>query len=212
MLRKLALPLLGLLLVGLLASPAIAKSYRIDAADVDVIVNDDATLSVTERLTYNFSGAFSGAYRDIPLRAGESLSDITVTDSQGTYDLGGCVLLGCLSPAGLFGVDEIPGYVRVVWHYSAADETREFTLAYTMNGVATAYDDVIDVNLQVWGDQWPVGADLVTARIHVPGEPQEGDVYVWGHPYGIDGSTSLGEDGTSPSLEATNVPSESWVE
>jgi uncharacterized membrane protein len=210
--RKLALPLLGLLLVGLLANPALAKSYSIESADVDIVVNDDTTLSVTERLTYNFSGVFSGAYRDIPLRAGESISNITVTDSSGSYELGGCVLLGCASPTGLYGVEEIPGYVRIVWHYSAADETREFVLAYTMHGVATAYEDVIDVNLQVWGDQWPVGADSVTARVHIPGEPQEGDVYVWGHPYDIDGSTSLGDDGTSPSLEATNVPSESWVE
>ena len=210
--RRIALPLLGLALVGVLASPAEAKSYWIDSADIDIIVNDDATLDVTERLTYNFSGSFSGAYRDIPIRAGESISNVTVTDTGGSYKFGGCVELGCFSPPGTFGVATIPGYVRIVWHYEAADQRREFVVAYTMRGLATAYDDVIDVNLQVWGDQWPVGVDAVEARIHIPGDPIDGDVHVWGHPYGIDGSTSLGQDGTSPSLVANNVPSESWVE
>ncbi len=210
--RRLALPLLGILLVGVLASPADAKSYTIDSADTDIVVNDDASLSVTERITYDFSGSFSGAYRDIPLRQGESISHVTVRDAGGTYQLGGCVELGCHSPEGTYGITSIPGYARIVWHYQASDEHREFTVAYTMTGVATAYDDVVDVNLQVWGDQWPVGADRVTARIHVPGDPQRGDVYVWGHPYDVDGSTSLGEDGVSPSLTANNIPSETWVE
>ncbi len=210
--RILAAPILGLLLVGILANPAAAKSYAIDFADVDIVVNDDASLSVTETLGYVFSGSFSGAYRDIPLRHGESIVNVAVADSGGTYQPGGCVALGCSSPAGTYGVTTIPGYVRIVWHYSAVDAARDFTITYDMHGVATAYDDVIDVNLQVWGDQWPVGVDEVTARVHVPGAPQAGDVYVWGHPYGIDGSTTLGDDGVSPSLTARNVPSETWVE
>ena len=73
--RSLALPLLGILLVGALASPANAKSYSIDSANTDIVVNDDASLSVTEKITYDFSGSFSGAYRDIPLRQGESISN-----------------------------------------------------------------------------------------------------------------------------------------
>jgi uncharacterized membrane protein len=210
--RRLALPLLGLVLVGVIATPALAKSYWIDSADTDIVVNDDGSLLVTERITYAFSGSFSGAYRDILLRPGESISDVTVADAGGLYKAGGCVDLGCNSPPGTFGVTSIPGYVRIVWHYDATDANREFAIEYTMIGVVTAYEDVVDVNLQVWGDQWPVGVDHVTARIHIPGDPLQGDVRVWGHPYEIDGSTSLGDDGTSPSLVAFNVPSETWVE
>jgi len=212
MMRWVPFSLLGLLLVGILGAPADAKSYTIDSADSEIVVNGDASLSVTERITYDFSGSFSGAYRDIPLREGESISTVTVSDFTGSYQLGGCVDLGCSSPAGTYGVTSIPGHVRIVWHYEASDEDREFTLRYAMTGVVTAYDDVIDVNLQVWGDHWPVGASQVTASIHLPGDPHDGDVYVWGHPYDVVGSTSLGEDGTSPSLIATNVPSETWVE
>ncbi len=210
--RRAALPLLVILLVAVLASPAWAKSYRIDSADVDIIVNDDGSLSVTERIRYDFSGSFSGAYRDIPLRPGESIRNINVSDAGGSYSLGGCVELGCSSLPGTYGVASNPGYVRIVWHYSATDQRREFTITYDMVAVASAYDDVVDVNLQVWGDQWPVAVDTLTARIHLPGDPTAGDVYVWGHPYGIDGSTTLGDDGISPTLVAEDIPSETWVE
>jgi uncharacterized membrane protein len=191
---------------------AIEKSYEIESADVTIVVESDASLMITERLAYAFSGSFSGAYRDIPVRQGESISDITVKDVTGGYQPGGCVELHCSSPPGTYGFTQIPGYVRIVWHYAATDVVREFTIGYVMDGVATAYNDVIDVTVQVWGDQWPVDVGEVTARAHIPGNPERGDVYLWGHPYGIDGSTSLGESGVEPSLVARNVPSESWVE
>lgn len=210
--RRVTLPLLVLLLVGLLASPASAKSFRIESADVDIVVNDDGSLSVTEKLRYDFSGSYSGAYRDIPLRQGESIANITVSDVRGAYTVGGCVELGCASPSSTFGVTSYPGFARIVWHYSAQDELRLFTISYDMIGTTTAYDDVLDVNVQVWGDQWPVGVGTVTARIHVPGNPEPGDVYVWGHPYGIDGETTLGDDQVSPGLTAKDIPSETWVE
>ncbi len=203
--RRALLPLLVLLIVGVMASPAGAKSYWIESADVDITVEDDGSLTVVEQIRYDFSGSFSGAYRDIPLRQGESIRDITVSDTRGAYALGGCVELGCSSPPGTYGVASIPGYVRIVWHYSAADQQREFTIEYAMVGVATAYDDVVDVNLQVWGDQWPVGADEITARMHVPGGAEPGEVYVWGHPYGIDGTTTLGDDQISPALTASRI-------
>jgi hypothetical protein len=72
--RRLTVPLLALLLVGVLAAPSLAKSYWIDSADSDITVNADGSLSVIERITYEFSGSFSGGYRDIPLRSGESIS------------------------------------------------------------------------------------------------------------------------------------------
>ncbi|MCL1586799.1 MAG: DUF2207 domain-containing protein, partial [Actinomycetia bacterium] len=201
--------LVGLLLPG---TAALAKSYWINEADVSIVVRDDGSLLVTELITFDFSGDFTGAFRDIPLRRGESIESVTVSDDTGAYALGGCTQLGCSSPAGTYGVVSNGDDVRVVWHHDSRDERRTFELSYTMLGVATAYDDVLDVNMQVWGDEWPVGVDRITAEVIIPGQPEQGTVYVWGHPYDIDGETSLGDDGISPSLEADNVPSERWVE
>ena len=45
---------------------------------------------------------------------------------------------------------------RIVWHYSALSESRTYTIRYRLRRVAVAYDDVVDVNLKVWGDEWKV--------------------------------------------------------
>ena len=62
-----------------------------------------------------------------------------------------------------------------MWHYQASDELRTFVVHYRLRGVAVAYDDVVDVNLQVWGSEWkePLGRLTATesrrARSSAPG-------------------------------------------
>ena len=43
--------------------------------------------------------------------------------------------------------------MRIVWHFDAAGEPHTYTVAYRFRGLAVAYDDVVDVNLKVWGDE-----------------------------------------------------------
>ena len=102
-----------------------AKSFWMTAADVDVVVNDDGSLAVTERLTYDFDGDFSGAYRDIPLRPGEAITGVTVSDESVTYEPGGCTELGCSSPPGTYGVEEQSDLVRIVWHHSSSQRAED---------------------------------------------------------------------------------------
>ena len=81
-----------------------AKSFDFPQANVQVVVQADGSLLVTEKLTYAFSGAFSGANRDIPLRSGESIDQVSVLENGRPFATGGCVEIGCSSPAGTYGV------------------------------------------------------------------------------------------------------------
>ncbi|MEX0699912.1 MAG: DUF2207 domain-containing protein, partial [Acidimicrobiia bacterium] len=175
-------------------------------------VEPDGSVVVTENLTYSFDGSFSGAYREIPLRAGESITDVTVSEAGEPYGHGGCTDLGCSSAPSTFGVADLGGRVRVVWHYRSFGETRTFTLRYTMLGLAKAADDVVDVYLQVWGDEWKEPLDQLTASMTLPGPAVPGDALVWGHPASVAGSTSLGSDQARPTLEASNIPPGQFVE
>lgn len=207
---------LGWLVVAALvltpALPALAKSYWMAEADVAVVVNPDGVLDVTELLTYSFDGSFSGAYRDIRVRPGESIDVISVGDEKDNYRPGGCAILGCSSPSGTYGVTQIPGYVRIVWHHASFSQNRTFKLVYQVAGLAAAYNDVVDVNYQVWGGNWAVGVDNLRAEIILPDGAQPDDVRVWGHPYAVAGTTSPGTDRISPSLEASSIPPEQFVE
>jgi uncharacterized membrane protein len=150
-------------------TPAQARSFEIPSTDVAIVLESDGSLRVTERITFAFDGSFSGAYREIPLRAGETIADISVSEAGTGYRPGGCTDLGCNSPAGTFGTRDLGGRMRIVWHYAAFSEQRTFEVAYRMTGVTKVYDDVVDVQLQVWGDEWDVPLGRVTASLEHPG-------------------------------------------
>ncbi len=119
-----------------------------------VLVESTGALEIGERITFAYDGSFTGAYRDIPLRDGESISDVQVLEDRRAYTPGGCTELGCSSPPGTFGVTNTGDGIRVVWHYSAANEQRTFDITYRIKGLTVAYDDVVDVNVRLWGDEW----------------------------------------------------------
>ena len=92
-----------------------------------------------------------------------------VLEGQTQYRPGGCTELGCSSPPGTFGTEETGDGVRIVWHYRASNETRTFLVSYRLTGVTVAYDDVVDVNVRLWGDEWEVALDRLTATINAQG-------------------------------------------
>ena len=74
--------ILAIFVLLLLTSSACSKSYHLDAIDVVVAINSDGSFNVTESLTYDFSGSFTTAWRNIPLKNPQGnvieISDIEV--------------------------------------------------------------------------------------------------------------------------------------
>lgn len=171
--------------IFLLLAPgaAVAKEFTLPAAEVDARILDDGAVRVTERITYAFSGRFSGGFREVPLRPGEDLVDVAVSEEGTAYTPGASAALGSEGSPGTFGTARTGDGVRIVWHYAAADESRTFTIEYTLTGLAVAWDDVVDVYLQVWGDEWEAELSSLRARVRVPRPGGEG-VLVWGTPQG----------------------------
>ena len=174
--RLLILAVLGGALYGLsqVTLSEQPKHFRIDHAGVRVEVRPDASLRVTETLTFDFSGDFSGAYRDIPLAEGVRARNVSVSEAGRLYQPGGNTVLGSYDRPGTFGAEQLrltaedggptAGF-RVVWHYSAEDEERTFEVGYDVEGAATAHEDVVDVPWVVWGDQWDFWLDDLDAEI-----------------------------------------------
>jgi hypothetical protein len=79
-----------------------------------VRVAPDGALLVNERITFDFSGPFSGAYRDIPLRSGETIDHVGVGEGGRPYRPGGDTELGSVDKPGTYGVERRRDRVRVV--------------------------------------------------------------------------------------------------
>ena len=95
--------------------------------------------------------------------------------------------------------------MRIVWHYAALDEQRTFTIAYRFRGLAVAYDDVVDVNLKVWGDEWKVGARTSSRRRwRSPARPPAPRYRVWGHPHWVHGDVDAARRGRACSARSTS--------
>jgi uncharacterized membrane protein len=194
-----------------LAPVARADSADIVDADVHLELANDASLLVTERMTFDYQGTFEGSYRDINLLHGEKLTDVQVSEGGQPYQPGGNTALGSHDRPGVFGAESTGFGARVVWHYRATDEQRTFTLSYRVIDAAVAYDDVIDVGWAVWGDQWDFDLNQLTASFTDPALDPSDDAYrVWGHPREVEGETFRG-DGRA-TLEASDVPDHTGVE
>ena len=126
-------------------------------ADVLVQVERDGALVVDERITFSYDGDFSGAFREIPLEDGQRIDDVAVFEGERAYAPGASAELGSSGSPDTFGTIETGKGLRIVWHYRALSEERTFRVHYRLSGLATAYDDVVDLNLKVWGDEWLTG-------------------------------------------------------
>ncbi|MGH2756712.1 MAG: DUF2207 domain-containing protein, partial [Actinomycetota bacterium] len=207
--RAVAAAVLG---VALCAAPAHAKDFSLPDARVTAQLMPDGSVAVTEALTYSFSGQFQGAYREIPLRPGESIHSVVVSEDGRSYSPGAPTELGSTGSPGTFGFVDLGDHVRIVWHYRASSETRTFEVSYVMRGLAVAYDDVVDVNLRVWGDEWDVSLAQLSARVVVQGASSADGVRVWGHPASVEGYTELLPSGSGARLTAAFIPPHTWVE
>jgi uncharacterized membrane protein len=141
-----------------------------------------------------------------------SVDEVSVSENGKRYAPGASAELGSSGAPGTYGTANLGDSYRIVWHYRASDEERTFTIRYRLEGLVVAYDDVVDVYWQAWGDEWEEPLGYLEANMVLPGGAGKGDVKVFGHPASVSGKTSLGPDEVSPRLVASDVPATQFVE
>ncbi len=197
------------------AAPAAARSYRLLRANELFRIRADGSILATEQLTFSFDGTYHGAYRLIPVTGSQAIDEVGVTENGREYASGADPRVGSSGSPGTYGVmTNDDGWLQVAWHFKAASTTRTFTVSYRMRGFVTAYDDVGNLYLQIWGDQWPVPLESLHARVLLPSAATRSEVKlvrVWGHPASVSGTTTIaGPDVVT--ITAALVPARTFVE
>jgi uncharacterized membrane protein len=210
--RRLAIVLAGLATASLVtACDTGERNDKVTEASVQLRLAPDAALLVRERLTFEYTGAFEASYRDIQLNHGEQMTNVSVDEDGRQYRSGGCTAFGCKDAEGTFGVEPKARGVRIVWHHKASDETRTFTLTYRVTRAVVAFDDVIDVGWQVWGDQWDDDLPRLSAEFANPAlDTDEENYKVFAAPRDV-GADTTREEGRA-TLEAKDVPADQFVD
>lgn len=188
--------------VLLLCLPAsgMAKSYGIERIAVDAEVASDGALHVSEEITYRFSGKFSFAFREIPLAAGESISDIRVSEGGRGF------ALSSSEDPSTFSVVKPRGRVKIKWFYRARNERRTFRISYTLHGVVKRYPDVAELYHKFLGEDSDRAIGQVTVKLRLPGGVEPSQVRAWVHgPVLLNGTVTINTDGTI-SMDVAPLP------
>ncbi len=171
-----------------------AKSYTLDKANIDMVINSDSSISVSEAITYTFYGNYTYAYRDFP-KGNWDLENISVFD--GDLKLNSEIIT-------------YSDYTQVKWFYNASNETKTYVIKYTLKNAIKSYDDVSELNWKLWGDGWELPLKEIFATIYLPGETTPEKVYTYGHPK-LDGKIGM-LDNDKIILQAFNINSNQFVE
>jgi len=103
-----------------------AKDYTIPELQIEVSVNLDGTITITEHRTYVFDGSYSWANYRIPKLGFSAIRNIQVSEN-GSY----LTNLNSEEPE-TFLIEESDDAYNLKWFFNAKDEERVFTLTYTL--------------------------------------------------------------------------------
>ena len=151
--------LLSVLFIGAPGVLAQEKSYSADRFDVDVVVQNDGSLLITETVVFTFVGEpFTFVFRDIPTSKTDGIEIVAASVDGRFYPQG--------SNAGQVEIE--PGSnVRVTWHMEpTANTTRTFVLEYRMLGVVqqTANSDLLRYQPMPDEFEYRIGSSTVTVE------------------------------------------------
>ena len=104
---------------------ASAKEYEIPNIKVEVSINEDGTVRITEHLTYVFDGSFSWAEYELPKEGYSAIKNIQVSENGQSF------INENSETAGTFSIAKNENAVKIRWYYQAVDENRTFTISYT---------------------------------------------------------------------------------
>ncbi|MEE9268705.1 MAG: DUF2207 domain-containing protein [Candidatus Krumholzibacteria bacterium] len=169
-------------------APGWAKSYSIESIHVEATVRGDGSLAIEEEITYVFNGNFRFAFREIPLKTGETLSDVSVSDVSGVYRRAGGE-----SP-GTFTMLSQGSKTKITWYYRAVDERRTFHFSYIIGGVVKRHADVAELYYKFIGGDRDRRIRELRVTVHPPAGMYKSDIRAWAHGP-LSGTVEIGADG-----------------
>ena len=111
------------------------------------MLQQNGALVVDEAITFAFDGDFTGAFREIPLRDGETIDEIGVSENGGRTATARPPSSARRRSRNVRHKAPVgPRADRLALRGAVGQRT--FHIHYRLRGLAVAYDDVVDVNFR----------------------------------------------------------------
>ena len=162
--RKLFMTFLVLSTLLLSAPRALAqeKSYNAERFDVDILVQNDGSLLVTETVVFHFVGEpFTFVFRELPTDKTDGIEILAASVDGRSYPSG--------TNAGQIEIEDGRD-IRVTWHMEpTVDVSRTFVLEYRVSGVVQQSGGVDFLRYQPLPDEFEYTIDSSTVALRYPG-------------------------------------------
>jgi len=150
------------------------KSYSIPSIDMDIFLQSDGSIHVTETIHYSFSGTYNGVYRDIPLKNGQILQNVKVS-TQGAYSSQEIIDQGTNKRVKIYLYSDAAKTTPI------SNKNVDVTLEYDLLHVLRFYNDIVELQYKLVGERWEEPIGQLNAKIHVPSS--DGTKYWLNPPY-----------------------------
>src|SRR3989338_751955 len=140
------------------------KTYSYSKIDFLFNVNEDSTVNVVEKETFDFHGNFHNAYRDLLFNKVDDITDIQVIDADTNLPVP-------------FTVSWKTGGKKIEWHYDLTDTTHSWILKYKLHGAISFLKDHDEFYWNLFTD-FSVPVNNVTATVIIPKEVNK-DLLTW---------------------------------
>ena len=186
------------------AAPAAAQSSgeRIQAFVVDITINPDTTLDVTEQIRYDFgSNQRHGILRDIPVRFDyppdpryervTEIDHVSVKGDPGTPDQVKIESQGRLTQ---FRIGDANRTITGAHGY---------TISYRVRGALNGFEAHDEMFWNATGNEWPVPIDQVLVTVHAPGAISQVTCYAGATGSVLNCDDAIGGEGAGDAKVAT---------
>lgn len=181
-------------LIIILIPPAQGRDYQIPDAITIVDVNEQGLVHVQETLVFRLKGEYKELFRNIYTPVDGRIDNIKVS----------CQPLPCESR-----ITEINGGYELVGVLPQPNpEDLSFSISYDVYGGVRVYNDVSELHMKLWGDDWEKSLGGLYSEITLPVSDEE--IKYWLHP----GSFVKGHSKEGPTIriDARDIPAKSWFE
>ncbi len=150
-----------------------ADEYEIPEINIAVQVNSEGDIHISETRRYVYEGDFTWADYRLPLKGFTRIKDIEVYEGKRPFQRSNS------KESGTYIINRDDDFVQIKWFYSAEDESRTFTISYTLEGGI------------VYGKKWAeffwnfISSDREKAtqslhiQLHLPRAISKDSIYVW---------------------------------
>lgn len=161
-----------LLIVGMSFSVH-AKEYSIPEIRVEVQVNDDGTITITEHRTYIFDGSYSWANYRIPKFGFSAIRNIQISEDGSHF-----TNLNSEEPE-TFLVEESDEAYNFKWFFDANDEERIFTITYTLEDAMTLGPEWSEFTWTYMASGRERSTDQLEISVQLPEEVDASNLHSW---------------------------------